>query len=107
MWRCLGSNSLISVFTSPLNIFPFNRLYIFCFVSAHLIDGVNIKGYFAWSLMDNFEWAEGYREKFGLYEVNFDDPERPRTPRESAKTFAGIIKNNGFTVSQDKSKTEL
>ncbi|XP_033626286.1 cytosolic beta-glucosidase-like [Asterias rubens] len=83
------------------------KAYINEVLKAHLIDGVNIKGYFAWSLMDNFEWAEGYREKFGLYEVNFDDPERPRTPRESAKTFAGIIKNNGFTVSQDKSKTEL
>ncbi len=68
---------------------------------------MNVKGYFAWSLMDNFKWAEGYHEKFGLFEVNFDDPERPRTPRESAKTFAEIIKNNGFTVSQDNVKTEL
>nr|BAI50021.1 beta-glucosidase [Nasutitermes takasagoensis] len=55
------------------------------------IDGVNVVGYTAWSLIDNFEWLQGYTEKFGVYEVNFDDPSRPRTPKESAKVLTEIF----------------
>nr|BAI50024.1 beta-glucosidase [Nasutitermes takasagoensis] len=55
------------------------------------IDGVNVVGYTAWSLIDNFEWLRGYTEKFGVYEVNFNDPSRPRTPKESAKVLTEIF----------------
>ncbi len=48
-------------------------------------NGVNISIYFAWSLLDNFEWNNGYIERFGLYYVDFNDPERKRTPKKSAK----------------------
>ncbi|XP_059047373.1 myrosinase 1-like [Achroia grisella] len=56
-------------------------------------DGVNVIGYTAWSLMDNYEWTDGYKAKFGLYEVNFTDPRRTRTPRKSAKFYAELIKH--------------
>ena len=52
--------------------------------SAIVIDGCNVKGYMAWALLDDFEWNVGYYEKFGFFHVDFTDPERKRTPKESA-----------------------
>ena len=46
--------------------------------------------------MDNFEWASGYHERFGIHRVNFSDPEKKRIPKQSAKVYAEIVANNGF-----------
>lgn len=46
--------------------------------------------------MDNFEWASGYDENFGLHYVDFNDPARKRVPKDSAKFYKQIIKDNGF-----------
>ncbi|XP_068625629.1 myrosinase 1-like [Battus philenor] len=54
--------------------------------------GVDLKGYMAWSLMDSFEWTQGYTERFGLYEVDFEDPARTRTPRKSAFVYKEILR---------------
>ena len=59
-------------------------------------DDCNVIAYTAWSLLDNFEWAAGYTEKFGLHYVDFSDPDRPRTPKESAGYLARLIIDNGF-----------
>uniref|UniRef100_A0A3Q2Z0X1 Glucosidase, beta, acid 3 (gene/pseudogene) n=1 Tax=Hippocampus comes TaxID=109280 RepID=A0A3Q2Z0X1_HIPCM len=54
-------------------------------------DGVNVRGYFAWSLLDNFEWADGFDLRFGLFHVDFSDAERRRTIYRSGLEYAQII----------------
>ncbi len=54
--------------------------------------GEPYKGYFAWSLLDNFEWSSGYDRRFGLIHVNYDT--QKRTPKASAKWFAEVIRHN-------------
>nr|WPM03633.1 glycoside hydrolase family 1 [Phyllotreta armoraciae] len=53
---------------------------------------VAIKGYYVWSLLDNFEWASGYKEKFGLFAVDFNDPNRQRTAKKSALWYSKVVK---------------
>lgn len=57
--------------------------------------GAPVKGYIHWSLMDNFEWAEGFRPRFGLYSVNFDTQKRTLT--EGGAFYAEVCRNNGIT----------
>ena len=46
--------------------------------------------------MDNFEWAAGFTERFGLYYVDPSDPEKKRIPKASANCYKQIIEDNGF-----------
>jgi beta-glucosidase len=55
-------------------------------------EGVPVKGYFLWSLMDNFEWADGYTNRFGLHYVDYDT--QKRTPKLSAVFFKNVIATN-------------
>ncbi|XP_071441900.1 myrosinase 1 isoform X2 [Hetaerina americana] len=78
----------------------YHKRYINEMLKAIRLDGCNVRGYMAWSLIDNFEWSDGYMIKFGLYSVDFDDPERPRVAKESSKVYKEIIKNRGFLAPQ-------
>jgi beta-glucosidase len=69
----------------------FIRRYLFA-LSKAVNDEYDVRGYFYWSLMDNFEWAEGYDMKFGLYEVDFAT--QKRRLREGAKYFVKMVKSH-------------
>ncbi|MCQ4084785.1 GH1 family beta-glucosidase [Streptomyces sp. RB6PN25] len=66
------------------------------YLQAHLeavhracADGADVRGYFVWSLLDNFEWAHGYSKRFGLVHIDFAS--QRRTPKDSARWYANII----------------
>jgi beta-glucosidase len=70
----------------------FVERYLYALYRA-LRDGCDVQGYFYWSLMDNFEWAEGYDMKFGLYEVDFTTQQRRLRP--GAQAFVRTVKGEG------------
>ncbi len=71
----------------------FYRLYL---EQAHrsIQDGVPLKGCFAWSFMDNFEWADGYTRRFGLVHTNYKT--QKRTPKQSARWYSNVIQRNAL-----------
>lgn len=64
------------------------------FRAAHaaIEQGVNLRGYFVWSFLDNFEWSFGYSKRFGLVFVDYGT--QTRTPKQSARWYTGVIKAN-------------
>lgn len=61
-------------------------------------DGVPIAGYYVWSLLDNFEWAEGYTKRFGLVYVDY--PTQRRIIKKSGYWYRDVIRNHGFEVKE-------
>lgn len=58
-----------------------------------IADGADIRGYFHWSLFDNFEWAEGYDQRFGLVHIDYETLKR--TPKDSYAYYSEVIRTNG------------
>jgi len=58
--------------------------------------GVDLRGYFAWSLLDNYEWSLGYSKRFGIVHVDFETQER--TPKSSARFYSDVIRTNGASL---------
>lgn len=63
--------------------------------AAAVADGADLRGYFHWSLTDNFEWSFGWDSHFGLYGVDSTDPSMPRVPHPSATAYAELIGAGG------------
>lgn len=73
------------------------------FIKGHLYwihraiqEGIDVRDYFHWSLMDNFEWARGFEPRFGLIEIDYQTLKRK--PRPSAYFYAEICKENILTL---------
>ncbi|KAJ5624916.1 hypothetical protein N7510_001225 [Penicillium lagena] len=66
------------------------RDYIGAMADAYTLDGVNVRAYMAWSLMDNFEWAEGYETRFGVTYIDYEKDQK-RVPKKSAKAIGQIF----------------
>ncbi len=73
----------------------FTRRYLLALHDA-IEAGADIRGYFHWSLMDNFEWSAGYKERFGL--VYIDYATQKRIPKDSAHWYAKVIQTNGRSL---------
>lgn len=59
-------------------------------------EGVDVAGYLHWSLLDNFEWADGYKQRFGLIHVDYRT--QVRTLKDSAQWYRGVIESNGASL---------
>ncbi|XP_048007482.1 myrosinase 1-like [Leguminivora glycinivorella] len=79
--------------------------YLSQMLQAMYADGCNIQGYFAWTLMDDFEWKDGYTSKFGLYHVDFDSEEKTRTPKLSAINYREIVRTKKINFNFIKNPT--
>jgi len=76
----------------------FTRRYLLQLEKA-LADGIDVRGYFYWSIMDNFEWAEGFKERFGLIYVDY--PTQKRILKDSAYWYQQVIATNGASLNEN------
>ncbi len=79
----------------------FTREYL-CELERSIADGTDVRGYFHWSILDNFEWAAGYRERFGLIHVDFQT--QVRTLKRSAHFYHEVCTTNGRSLHATSSR---
>jgi beta-glucosidase len=75
----------------------YTRRYLLALADA-VDDGTNVKGYFHWSFLDNFEWAEGYKQRFGMVHVNYAT--QRRTPKLSAWWYRRVMQSRGASLTE-------
>jgi len=66
--------------------------------------GVDLRGYFVWSLLDNYEWSHGYSTRFGIVHVNYETQER--TIKSSGKFYASVVQTNGRALERESEDSE-
>ena len=75
---------------------PFFKAYLSEMHAAMTVDKVDVRGYYAWSFMDNFEWSFGNDKRFGLVRVDYDTLER--TPKPISKWWTSVMKANAVPL---------
>ncbi len=70
-----------------------------------IAQGVDVRGYMAWSLLDNLEWSLGYSKRFGIVHVNFATQQR--TPKDSAHFYAKVVASNGAVLEEEHELADL
>ncbi|XP_069576372.1 klotho isoform X1 [Brachyistius frenatus] len=90
-WYVLGNTKT----EDPKHMYYLKR-FIAEALKSIIIDGVNVIGYTAWSLIDGFEWHREYGIRRGLYYVDFNTPDMKREPKTSATFYRNVIQRNGF-----------
>ena len=65
--------------------------------------GVDLRGYFVWSLFDNFEWQQGYSKRFGIVHVDFETQQR--VPKSSARFYDEVVRTNGVALEDPSNAT--
>ncbi len=88
------SQSLNGRVDDPLRV-EYYRAHL-CAALEAMRRGVNLRGYFAWSLLDNYEWSHGYSKRFGLVHVDFAT--QRRTPKASARFYADVVRSRGAAL---------
>lgn len=71
--------------------------------AAIRFDEIRVFGYTAWSLLDGFEWQDGYTTRRGLFYVDFNSKQKERKPKSSAHYYKQIIRENGFPLKESPS----
>ena len=87
----MTENGLVS--TDDAQRVEYFKRALLCVVDA-LEAGIDVRGYFAWSMMDNFEWISGYRSRFGIIAVELETQEH--TPKSSANWLGEVTRTNRY-----------
>lgn len=95
---CTDWPDLNGIVRDPQRI-DYTRRYLLALERA-IDEGTDVRGYFHWSIMDNFEWSHGYNERFGLIHVDYAT--QKRTLKDSARWYGGVIRSNGKSLRGEK-----
>ncbi|MQL89476.1 hypothetical protein Taro_022047 [Colocasia esculenta] len=88
-------NESVEILLNDYKRMEYHRKYLAALANA-MRDGADVRGYFVWSLLDNFEWLYGYTRRFGLYHVDYTTLKR--TPKLSAKWYRDFLANSASLI---------